>query len=188
MDYSIVNQTLDICMAIISKIHKQRPEFITDMAIQDCSQDRGEFNIYVSAGHDEGPLARPRISVMLTEFEPGKLSSEIMAELEIHDHDHPDSSIFSADAILKLCGDLKPLVAETLIHRPPDPISEPCVTENIVNRMITIKFKIHDEFYEADEDYMFNIDEGEIATQAMPYIEALVGIHSKIGTWKDSLR
>lgn len=188
MDYSIVNQTLDICTAIVTEIHRQYPEFEVDMAIRESSQSRGEFAIYVSDGYKQGPLIRPRISIVLLEYEAGKISSEIMAELEIHDHDQPDPSLFSADAILKLCTHLEPLVAETLIHRPPDMILEPGVTKRVINRVINVKFRVLDEFFQENEDHSFNIDEKKIARQAVPYIKTLVDIHSKIYSWKDALR
>ena len=184
-DYYTANVALGLCMRIALKVKQDLPQLEPDISLQDVSESRGEFLTYFRNIQQSDRLAASRLELMLSQYEPDKMALEVFAEFQVDESDNPEPSAFSADAIIKICERLNPIVTESLVHRSPDPYLEPGVTKGIVSRSLKVRFRVYEKQYERDqEDYTFDIDEVEIADAAIPYVKSLNEIRERLSPFR----
>ena len=61
-----------------------------------------------------------------------------------------------------------------------DDLSNPKVPKKKARRTISVRYGIHDEDYEEDEDGSYDYDMDEIAKTSIPYLKSLLDLNNKL--------
>jgi hypothetical protein len=179
-DYHILNVSLELCTRIIG--HCQRFLHQPEISVEEFGGGRAEVRLWLPTERDTG-IGRPkaRIEIMITqvELEKPSLVIQIFGVLKADERENQQfTEAATAESIMERYADLDPIITESVSHR----LGEPKLKEagRIAHRQLEVKFKAFDKMYEADSDFMYSYNIDDIAEHVVPYIQALVDVHSAI--------
>lgn len=179
MDHFISNSALDICFSISRYAYPQFRDLNIKVSLNEISENSTSVHLLFFGPDYRQAFAKVEVGLNAYTLEKKALSIQIFAEFDLRESEglssFKDEDVHS---IIEQYFHLKPLVTEGISHFVDNFTSRNRPIKK-ARRRLTIRYRIHDEQYEEDEDYAFNYDEDEIAKSVIQYLKSLEEIQKK---------
>jgi hypothetical protein len=180
MDHYISNCALDICLTISKYAYSQFTGLKASLSLHEVSESSASMNLKLFIPKYRQTFAKVEVGLHRYRLEKECLTIEVFAEIDLSESEgiasFKDEDVYS---IFNKYKDLNPVVTEGVTHFS-DIFSKSENPTRKTNRKLTIRYGIHDEEYEADDEYYdFDYDEEQIAKSTLPYLKSLQDIQNR---------
>ncbi len=179
MQHFLLDSALGICFSILGKAYPEIAGLTAEASVEEDSENNASVNLILLEPRHRNSFAIIEVNLSIFPLERRTLGIEIFAELE--DHEMEGLTNFrdvDVQSIIEQYEYLQPIITEGMTHYG-DNLSNPKKPIRKVSRTMTVRYRIHDENYEEDEDSTFNYDTNKIAESAIPYLKSLLDIQNK---------
>jgi hypothetical protein len=160
MDHLLLESALRICFNIFGKAYPKIKNISAGVIVKEDSKDKGDVELLLYTPPYRQAFAAVEVELIEVSMEKETLQIEIFAEFR-HD-DITGMTSFkdeTIESIINKYENLKPLVRES-INDFMDVLTNPAKPVRKIGRTMAVRYRIHDQSYESDEDYEYdyNVD------------------------------
>jgi hypothetical protein len=140
------------------------------------SSDTSIVNLFFTKPGSNIPIIKINVTTTEVQLDKYTFSISIVGTVDETESTNVPFADFEVDRIMKDYKHLSPSVKEGILHSTrPDGKSN-----RTASRSLVVKYRMFDRMYKADDYYVYDINEDEIAEVVLPYVISMQDIYSRL--------